>query len=120
MQANQPDSVLFMYRQGLEVMPNSWVLHDLAGRMYLHLHNEKEAERHYQKAIEVNPEYHAAYFDLGVLYASQGNYRNAIAQIESGMKFGIPPANIVQLLFQLYLKTNQNDKATTLRQRFSQ
>ena len=120
MRANQLDSALFIYQEGLDVIPNSSVLHDLAGRTYVRLHNEKEAEHHYQEAIELNPEYHAAYFDLGILYTSQGNYQNAIARIEKGMLFGIPPADIVQLLYQLYIKTNQKEKATTLRQRFSQ
>jgi tetratricopeptide (TPR) repeat protein len=120
LQANLPDSVLAVYEQGLGTNPNSFQLHDLAGRASVRLLREKDAERHYRRAIELNPQYDIAYFDLGVLCASQGDYANAIAQIEDGMKFGTPPTDIIQFLYQLYRETNQNDKAENLRKRFPQ
>jgi serine/threonine-protein kinase len=40
-----------------------------------------EAERTLQKAIQVRPQYYAGYYRLGVLYAQQARYADAIAQL---------------------------------------
>ncbi|HUN64672.1 MAG TPA: tetratricopeptide repeat protein [Bacteroidota bacterium] len=119
MEANRPDSVLAIYEEGIAAVPASYLLHDLAGRACVRLRMEKEAERHYRKAIEINPLSATAYFDLGSLCASQGDSQNAIAEIEAGMRMEEPPGDLVQLLYQLYRETHQDGKADALRKKYS-
>jgi Tfp pilus assembly protein PilF len=43
------------------------------------------AQQHYQKAIEIDPEYGVAYWNLGLLYKDRGLFKQAIAVLQEGI-----------------------------------
>ncbi len=118
MAANLPDSAIAVYREGIAILPNAYYLHDLLGRVFVRLQADSLAMPEYEAAIDQNPRFAPAYFDLGALYASHERSREAVALIEKGMQYGAVPHDILQLLHQLYIESGDTDKAESLRKQF--
>jgi tetratricopeptide (TPR) repeat protein len=115
LEASLPESAIVVCNAGLAAVPRSFLLHDMLGHAYSQLQNDTLAEGHYKEALTMNPDYAASRIGLGILYARRGDRADAIASIEAGMKYSRPPDDVVRLLYQLYLESNQNQKAETLR-----
>ena len=82
------------------------------GRKYFESKNDKEAEKSYLKAIEIDPNFSEPYIALGYLYADHAEYKKAIAQFEKVTE--LSPKLFVNCFYDLgglCLMTGEYEKA---------
>ncbi len=114
-----PDSAIAICRTGLRVDSSLYLLHDHLGSLYARMDSLDESEREYRKTLSLNPQYMPAYYALGQIQALRRELLPAIRSIEEGLRYGTPPAGVLQLLSNLYVETGQDDKARALTQRYA-
>ena len=78
---DDPSKVLDYIHKAMETDPNVSSLHFAEGTLYDKLGDFKAAEKSYKKAIEINPEFFDASYNIGVLY-----YNNGVKFIEEANK----------------------------------
>jgi arylsulfatase A-like enzyme/Tfp pilus assembly protein PilF len=69
------------------------------------------AVKNYQKAVDLDPDYGAAFHGLGVAYYQSGNYAQAIASLEKGRALDPSLDEAFYFLGSAYLKTGNKPKA---------
>lgn len=72
--------------QAIEKDPTNHLLHYAAGTIYEDLGKREPAIVSYKKAIEINPDFWEAYFNLGALYNNEAKRLQEIANNEKEMK----------------------------------
>jgi cytochrome c-type biogenesis protein CcmH/NrfG len=81
------------------------------GTAHLFQNNAAEAEKAYQRAVEVKPVYALAYIDLGRLRMAQKNYDGAIEILTRAAALQPPSADANLLLGESYLQIKKGSKA---------
>jgi hypothetical protein len=111
---NVPDSAIAILQDGLNAVPNSFLLHQELGALFARSGNSTDAEREYLLALSSNPKSASAHFGLGLLYGLRGEDLQSIGHIEEGMRYAKPPPEILELLRILYARTGQHEKEQEL------
>jgi len=83
------------------------------GNQYLANHQYSEAIIEYQKALQLNPYYKAAYLNLGKAFQAKQLYKEAITQYQKAIKLDKEYVDAYVNLGQCYEKQNQLVKAKT-------
>tara|TARA_B110000459_G_C16618411_1_gene500184 strand:- start:1266 stop:2564 length:1299 start_codon:yes stop_codon:yes gene_type:complete len=121
------------------------VLYFARGTVYESLKNEEKAVADYKKAIELNPDYYDAAFNLGAYYFNVGadkinesnklplsaakeydalklaakvNFEAAVPYIESAHRMKPGDGATGEMLINLYTQTGEYDKAKVIRTKF--
>ena len=101
------------YKKGIAVKPSMhevdfWVS---IGVSYSYLNDLKQARASYEEAIKVDPTYAVSYYNLGLLDAQNGNFKEAVELIKESLLYN--PNYILALvaLGDYYLELGENKKA---------
>ena len=65
--------------------PNSAILHNMYGSLHADLRQHKRAIECYQNALEIKPDYSAAYYNLGTALKAQGQLGDAIKSYQMAL-----------------------------------
>ena len=80
------DAAMAAFRRALEINPQSAPGYNGVGRVYYHIGPLEKAIESYQRAIERDRHFTAAYFGLGILYLSKlGDYDSALKAFQDGL-----------------------------------
>ncbi len=71
------EEILIELKDDLRINPNYADLHNKLGILLIMTGKDKEGERHFLKAININPKYWHAILNLGFFYLSKGMWRKA-------------------------------------------
>lgn len=92
--------------------PDAW---NNLGEVFLLLLNEPDsAIQYFQKAVDNNPEFTAAFYNLGYTYQVTGQPEKAIPHYEKALELEPYEIRAMSNLAQLYQKTGQTEKAVSL------
>jgi tetratricopeptide (TPR) repeat protein len=72
----------------------------------------EEAIPHYEKGLELNPQYHAIHNNLGLAFAATGHPEEAISQFRTGLEFYPESADLHNNLGRVLATKGQLDEAT--------
>lgn len=100
----EPDVVLEYINKAQETDPDDHTLYFAEGTLHDQLENTEAAEKAYKKAIELNPEFFDALFNLGALY-----FNNGVSLIEEANKV---PAKEVEKYDELVEKSAEEFRAS--------
>ena len=81
------------------------------GKLHLKLNNYQEAEQIFREALEINPRYMKAAFDLFHLQKSQKRYKDALKTASLIEESSPPYADFYADLAEIYLDLKDTDKA---------
>jgi tetratricopeptide (TPR) repeat protein len=98
------DSAITFYRQTLDKYPDFYKIHDRLGVIYFNRSSFDSAEYHYKAALRIDKDYANAYFNLGMLYYTQGKKSLAMSTFVEGTKYGSPPKPVENIINQLNLE----------------
>ena len=90
----QYDEALQQFTQALETKTNpneSAKINNNIGNAYLAQGNLELALKHFQKAVELDPQLSEAYPNIGLVYVQMNEYDKALAAFEKAMKLGTDP-----------------------------
>ena len=68
------------------VVQSLGIAHNNYAILLYEINRFEEAEDHYKKALDINPEYAKAYGNLGILYSDQKKYSKAVKSLEKASK----------------------------------
>ncbi len=71
------ESPLNLYRRNLEVTKNNALIHNNLGSVLYNMGNKEEAHRHFEKAIDIDPDFADALFNYALGLGAQGDFREA-------------------------------------------
>jgi len=91
--------------------PGHSAAHINLGTLYYNLQDYKLAEVHYRKAIEADPRYALAYFDLGNVLDETGRLQEAIRIYKTALQLAPTYADAHYNLALAYEKIKDNRKA---------
>eukprot|EP00494_Astrolonche_serrata_P028192 UN28457 len=82
------DDIIKKHEDILKKEPNNYVVrNNLANLLKDYRHNYKKAREHYEQCIQINPEFHESYFNLGLLQHNHfREFDNAKHNYEVGIK----------------------------------
>jgi Tfp pilus assembly protein PilF len=81
------------------------------GTLHFNARNWREAERYYRQALEADPDYPLAHFDLANLYDERGDRAQAIEHYQAALTISPNYADAHYNLALLYQGSNQPMKA---------
>ena len=87
----QLSSGLTSFREATRLDPDNPVFHNTLGVLLLDLRKPGEAETEFQKAVELDPSYAEARHNLGLSFAEQGRYEQAIGAYRKALTLPIYP-----------------------------
>lgn len=135
------DKVIESLESAIQLAPDNYTLYFVQGQSYESMKEIDNAEAAYLKAIEINPEYTDAYYNLGALHYNKGvekyskanelpldavdeynkmaaeankDFLDAQPYFEKAFEALPDDENLKNSLKQIYQKTKQNDKLTEL------
>ncbi|HXA51957.1 MAG TPA: tetratricopeptide repeat protein [Candidatus Acidoferrum sp.] len=104
-----------MYREAIEVFAEGNmkdpVLRNKTGIAYHQLLLLDKAQKCYEQAIKLRPNYHEAVNNLGTIYYAKKSYRRAISQYRRALKIAPDQASVHSNLGTAYFARNQLDLA---------
>lgn len=145
LQSGKNDEALANLDAGITNDPKNAVLYFARGTVYENLKNQEKAVADYKKAIEINPEYYDASFNLGAYYFNSGadkinesnklplnetkkydalkaeakkDFEAAVPHIENAHRIKPGDGATGEMLINLYTQTGQYDKAKEIRAKF--
>jgi len=80
-----------LFRYNIKKNPRAWVAHNNLATALEKKGDEKNAIRHYEKALELKPEEEEIHYNLGALYARRRDKKNAIYHYKNALR--INPKN---------------------------
>ena len=98
-----------LYERALEIDPDNGELHVRLGKAYLGLSEQAEAARHFQVAIDLNPDDPWAYLGLATCRRGQGRAIEAVGTLEEGLRVAPENVSLLNLLARI-LATAPDDK----------
>lgn len=138
------EEVVTLLDEGIKLAPDNYTLYFVQGQSYEQMKDYAKAQAGYEKAIEINPEYSDALFNLGALHYNKAveiydeannlpldataEYDKKTAEankyfleaqpyFERAYELIPDDQNLFNSLSQIYSKTNQLDKLTELKNR---
>lgn len=135
------EDVIASLDAAIQLAPENYTLYFVQGQSYEAMEDKTQAETSYLKAIEVNPEYTDAYYNLGALHYNLGvekyteandlpidavekynklaeeankNFLDAQPYFEKAFEALPDDQNLKNSLIQIYQKTKQNDKLSEI------
>ena len=145
LQSGNNDQALTNLNTGITNDPINPVLYFARGTVYENLKDQDKAVTDYKKAIELNPDYYDASFNLGAFYFNSGaekinesnklplskvkeydalkaaakkDFEAAVPYIESAHRVKPNDGATGEMLINLYTQTGQYDKAKEIRAKF--
>jgi tetratricopeptide (TPR) repeat protein len=145
LQSGNNDEALANLNAGITNDPSNSVLYFARGTVYENLKDKEKAVADYKKAIELNPDYYDACFNLGAYYFNSGadkinesnklplnetkkydafkaaakkDFEDAVPYIESAHRINPGDGATGEMLINLYTQTGQYDKAKEIRAKF--
>jgi tetratricopeptide (TPR) repeat protein len=131
-----------MLRLAIEKDPSNPVLYFAAGTIYDKLGDREATLRNYKKAIEVNPEYYDAYYNLGAYIFNEGKilqdkandekemkkyeagkkladekFKEALPYLEKAVDLKPDDIDIANILLQLYGRLSMDEKFEALKKK---
>src|SRR5262245_39160558 len=104
-----------MYREAIEVFAEGNakdpVLRNKTGIAYHQLLQLEKAQKCYEQAVKLKPNYHEAINNLGTVHYARKNYRRAISQYKRALKYAPEQASVHSNLGTAYFARNELDKA---------
>ena len=73
--------------------------------------NYQQAIIYYKNAIDIDPEYQAAYFNIALAYTSIGDYENVIINAQKAIEYNRQSGNSYRVLGYAYLNRRENENA---------
>ncbi len=83
---NEPDKALDLAKLAVKTFPNSAMSYNLLGWSQTSIKDFRDAEENLFKAIDINPDFAAAYYNLGQLYVAQNQPNTAIEAFKTAYK----------------------------------
>lgn len=135
------DEVISKLKKSIELEPENASLYLALGDSYKEVKNTEEAINYYHKALEINPDYFLALYNLGVVYYSHAfdlnmeannlpfdetaKYKKIMDEANEYFLKGLPyferaykidpeDSDVLKALRQIYTSTEQNDKLKAL------
>ena len=135
------DEVISKLKKSIELEPENASLYLALGDSYKEVKNNEEAINYYQQALEVNPDYFLALYNLGVVYYTRAfdlnmeandlpydetvKYKKIMDEANVYFIKGLPyferaykidpeDSDVLKALRQIYTSTKQNDKLKAL------
>ena len=96
--------------------PESDKLLTLAGRIAAHQGEAEAAERHFRRAVELNPSLLPAWRRLAALLEAEGRLEDAAAALESALELAPTDSTLVRDLAELWAETGRRGDAIKLLQ----
>lgn len=145
LQSGKNDEALANLNTGITNDPTNAVLYFARGTVYENLKDNEKAVTDYKKAIELNPDYYDASFNLGAYYFNAGadkinesnnlpiskqkeydalkgaakkDFEAAVPHIETAHRMHPGDGATGEMLINLYTQTGQYDKAKVIRTKF--
>ena len=144
LQSGKHDEALTNLNAAITNDPSNAVLYFARGTVYEHLKKEDNAVADYKKALEINPEYYDAAFNLGAYFFNKGadkineanklplgdkkydtlkadakkDFETAVPHVEVAHKLKPGDAGTGTMLIKLYTHTGQYDKAKEIKAKF--
>jgi len=104
-----------MYREAIEAFSEGSmkdpVLRNKTGIAYHQLLQLDKAQKCYEQAIKLRPDYHEAVNNLGTIFYAKKSYRRAISQYRRALKLAPEQASVHSNLGTAYFARNQLDPA---------
>jgi tetratricopeptide (TPR) repeat protein len=104
-----------MYREAIEAFaegsPKDPILRNKTGIAYHQMLMLDKAQKCYEQAIKLKPDYHEAVNNLGTIYYAKKSYRRAISQYRRALKLAPEQASVHSNLGTAYFARNQVDLA---------
>src|SRR5215510_5452562 len=104
-----------MYREAIEAFsegsPKDPVLRNKTGIAYHQLLQLDKAQKCYEQAIKLKPNYHEAINNLGTVYYAKKSYRRAVSQYRKAIKLSPDQASVHSNLGTAYFARNQLELA---------
>lgn len=138
-QTNEAEAML---RLAIEKDPKNSVLYFAAGTIYDKLGNREAVISNYKKAIEINPDYYDAYYNLGAFLFNEGKvlqdkaneekdlkkyeagkkladakFAEALPYLERAVELRPDEMDIANILLQLYGRLNMDEKFMELKKK---
>lgn len=112
--SNQTTEALNAYRkqEALEEIPSSDAKNNI-GRCYYSLYQDEEAQKYYEKAIEIDPDVQVYHYNIGLLKSEQKKYKESIPYYEKALQLD---SNYYKARFELgiaLMKTGKYTQAST-------
>lgn len=98
-------------RKATASTPDSAEAHRWLGGALLRAKNLPEAETELKQALQLDPTFVGANFDMGMLYVEKGRLMQAIPFFEKELELIPDSVSVLQNLGKLYTDTEQHDKA---------
>jgi tetratricopeptide (TPR) repeat protein len=92
--------------------PNAWVAHYNLGNALLQENRIQEAVKHYERALEIKPDYREAHNNLAFLLLQDGKINEAIAHLEQVARINPDSATGHYNLGNAYLQAGRGQDAT--------
>ncbi len=135
------DEVIAKLKKSIELEPENASLYLALGDSYKEVKNNEEAIKYYKQALEINPDYFLALYNLGVVYYSRAfdlnmeandlpfdataKYKAVMAEANEYFLKGLPyferayavdseDPDVIKALRQIYTSTQQLDKLKEL------
>src|SRR5262249_31679217 len=105
-----------MYREAIDAFnegnSKDAVLRNKTGIAYHQLQQLDKAQKCYEQAVKLKPDYHEALNNIGTIYYSKKSYRRAINYYRRALKISPDQASIHSNLGMAYFSRNQLEEAT--------
>jgi len=101
-----------MFRKAIEIRPEFLEAHYNLGLIYINQNKMKEAAAEFEAVLRIEPDFDPGIFYLlGAARYDAGDYEEAIAALESGLRRKPEDLDMLKILARLQLQTNRDDAA---------
>ncbi|KAI6654814.1 Transmembrane and TPR repeat-containing protein 4-like [Oopsacas minuta] len=104
-------SDLNLYKSGVKLNPQNPKMHNNYAMELKDSGRDAEAELHYLRALEIEPDYADSYFNLGNLYADLNMHEKALEMFIKSASFGQMRAKTMNNLATMYMKLQRYSEA---------
>jgi spermidine synthase len=112
-QRNDRPAALNAAEKAVEYCPNTAAAHENAGKLFLEYRRVDRSIEHFAAAVRLMPEEPSLHFGLGIALAEKGQLGEAISQLREGFRLEPENAKIHQILEELLIRQERENKAVT-------
>jgi len=106
--AEKDEEALTTIKNGLRLFPDDYLMNLYAGQIFAKSKLIKEAEKNFNKAIQISPKDLRTYIQFPAIYVKEGDFEKAAEVYKTGMK-NLPNVPIIPLNFGLFYTQNLDD-----------